>query len=308
MICKKCNWEYPDEEYCANPKCLLYTIKKIEYPSTGGTKTYLIGMKYPFNGYSDYIVLGQNATVKRAVISTIKLAFNIFKHPIQGSINWLAEVYEAEYEKYQIEERKLSRSSREILRVGRILAKTERQLKAVWCIVMFWELDFAYRYRGQDIFSLLNKDNLINVRKEVERLFEIGMSRETKGLESKWKVFKWALRIVLLVPSVKRTIKQFLSELNLEEIKPDINDLYYMSRYFDYNFCGLPYLVRKEWKKQEDETYIVPTIKPTEYCNVQVLPNKFFFELNEEEMEQMLEKVKGRLREEYKEKKVYATT
>lgn len=300
MICKKCNSEYPDEEYCQNPTCLIYTIQKIVYPSSGGTFTYLVGMKYPYEGYSDYIVVGQNATVKRAVISTFRLFYGIWLHPINTSINWLAEIYEAEYEKYQIEETRLSKSSREILRVLKSFAKNERHIKAVWCIVMFWELDFAYRYRGQDILSELNKDNLSNVKKEIERLFKIGMDREVKGLEVKWKIFRKALSIALLFPKVKKAARKFLFEINLEEIKPSINDLYYMSRYTDYNFAGLPYKIRKEWKKQEDEDYVPPIINPIEYANVDVRPNKFFFSLKENEMETLLENVKGRLREEYK--------
>ncbi len=311
ITCEKCGATFTREQqpYCTNPLCLKFTIKEVEYPTTGGTLTHIVGFKYPFNGYPDHITLGLTATVKRAVISTAKLFINSFRHsPIKNAVNWLGEIYEAEYKNYQIEERKLSKSSREVLRVGLLTARKisdeqyrMRAEQVAWCITMFWEMDSAYRYRGQDIIPQINKYKLnINTRKEVMRLIEIGMKREQSGLESKWKVLKFLLNTMFMIPSVRKKIRGILMEINLDELKPDSSDLYFMSRYFDYNFQGLPYEVREAWKKQEDEDYVEPEIKAGEYANVDIRPNEFFYKLNKEEAEMMANKVKGRLLEAYK--------
>ena len=286
--------------YCTNVEsgCLTYTIQKIEYPETGGTYTHMIGFKYPFEGYPDHITLGLNATVKRAVISTLKLFFNSFKKkPTENLVNWLAEIYEAEYEKYQNAEKRLCRTAKEVLRVLLKFAKNDRQKKAAWCIAMFVEMDSAYRYRLQDVLSEFNKTNPI--RKEVLRLIDLGLSREVCGIGWKWKMLRLAIGVALLIPSIKRTIRKMAEELVLDNITPNTSDIYYMSRYFDYNFQGLDYDVREAWKKQEDSTYIPPKIEAPEYANVSVKPNKFFYELSREDAEKMVDKVKGRLMEDY---------
>jgi len=301
--CKKCGTKYNTEQpFCTNVEggCLDYTIQKIEYPKSGGTFTHIHGMKYAYNGYPDHLTLGQNATVKRALISTIKLAFKIWRHPIQAPINWLAEVYEAEYEKFQIQEHRLSRSSKEILRVGRLFAKNDRQLKAAWCIAMFWEMDTAYRYRGQDILAELDQEAAKkNIGKEVMRLLKLGIGRELI-IRDKWKLFLWLAKIAMWIPAIRRTVKAMLLELKLPEIKPDISDKYFMARYFDYNFAGLPYEIRAAWKAQEDEDYVDPVIKVEEYANVHVNPNKFFYQLSPVMAEKMAEIVKSRILELHK--------
>lgn len=305
MICNKCNNEYPDTQpYCARPQCVLFTTYKQEFPPEGGKLTYMLGMKYPWKGYSDHIVLGQNATVKRALMASVRLLSNIFKSNLFDNVlRWISDIYEAEYEKYQYPEKELCKSSREILRTGKKFCDPNKphHEKALWCIVMFWELDSAYRLRGQDILSEINKENLKkNVYKEVNRLIRLGVSREKAGLESKWNNFSKILRIIFFSKKFRETVKNILLELNIEEIKPDTGDLYWMARYFDYDFAGLPYAMRAAWKEEEDKTYIPPILHPKDYVSIDLRPNKFFYELDKEHIDLFLEKIKSRLIEDWK--------
>lgn len=304
--CEKCGTLYDKPvPYCINPKngCLDYVIEKIEYPKEGGTWTHIVGMKYPFEGYPDHLTLGLNATVKRALISTVKLFTRIVRGNItNASIDWLSEVYEAEYEKYQIAENRLSRPAKEILRVGLKFATRPQEQKAVWCIAMFVEMDNAYRYRLQDILPLIDKKKPI--RKEILRITDILTSREQNGIEWKWKMLRIVIGMILVKPHIKKTIKAMIDEIDMELIKPKPGDLYYMARYFDYNFQGLPYEIRASWKAQEDETYIPQELNPAKYANVDVRPNKFFYKMNEEDAEKLIELIKSRLQNLYKQNNV----
>lgn len=304
MICPFCKKEHADPRYSANTPCLVsltLPALNIEYPQEGGTFTNILGFKHPHAGYPEKVTLGQNATVKRALISTVKIFFKVWRHPIKSWIDWLADVYQADYIKHQIPENQLCRSAREILRVGRLFAKSEHELRALWCIVMMWEMDDAYRFRGQDVLAELKKENLNRIRKEVNRLLKIGMKREISVVEKR-RTMSFAVRLSLFIPSVRKFVKDFLNELNLEEIKPTTADLYWMTRYEDYNFAGLSYEIRLAWHKQEDEGYVPPTMKIEEYANIDIRPNEPFYKLKESEAKEYAQKVKIRIMEEYKKK------
>ena len=304
-ICPKCNGERPDRlPFCPNPACLAFTAYLTEKPATGGTLVHILGFKYPHKGWPDNITLGFNATVKRALISNIRFFFKNPFHPIKNAIDWLAEVYDAEYIKYQLPEQELCESAREILRTGRKFTDTEKQFKALWCVVMFWQLDDAYKFRGQDVGENLNKDALQkNVRKEIIRLIKLGLSREVAQSEEhkkKWKYLLWIVSFILLFSNVKRMVRNFLMELDINKIRPDLIDRYWMSRYFDYDFNGETLETRWAWKLEEDKTYKEPILDPKIYARIDLRPNDYFYKLARPQVEEMTNEIKGRLIEEWK--------
>ncbi len=316
--CPKCGMERPDwQPYCGNigAGCLDYKCL-ISFPEEGGTFSEILGFKYPYPGFPEQYALGQNATVKRVLISTIRFLGRLFKFGIvKNVIYWLAEIYEPEYAKYQVaiggeNGKKFCKSGREILRVGLLLVSEikdeeykKRATQLVYFVVMMWEMDAAYRFRGQDVFTEFNKDNLRkNVRKEVLRVFRTGLSRESTDpyQHHKYQIIVNLLSFVLFVmPKTKCFIKRFLLELDLDEIKPTIADLYYMARYFDYKFAGLTLEVRTQWKENEDRGYIPPQINARDIANISFQPNDFFYELDRVSAIELIEKVKIKMIEDY---------
>jgi len=120
----------------------------------------------------------------------------------------------------------------------------------------FLESDHAYRYRWQDIFSLLDKVAFLkNPLKETLRLFEILMSRENKfflegGLWHKWKMFKGLITIFywyarIFQRKLLKKIMKIVEEINLDEIRPSPEDKYWMNTTSTYDFGGISWGIRK---------------------------------------------------------------
>ena len=200
-----------------------------------------------------------------------------------------------------------SQSTKEIVRVLSTLNPYENK-EWISYIAAIWETDLAYRMRGQDILQELNKENLKkNPKKEVFRLVDFLERREIAdmgGQMPKIKILKKALKIALIFPRIKSAIRSFLEELNLEEIKLDINDRYWLSNKFDYNYEGKTYEERMVWRTEEEKDWIRPEPVP-EKPRISINPlNQEFFSLNEEEAEKMAEGAKKAIMDAYKTQKV----
>jgi len=143
---------------------------------------------------------------------------------------------------------------RELYRVFPKELERERDL-----ICMFLEGDHAYKYRFQDIVSELNQPAFKkNPLKETIRLVEILKSREVYGktMWHKWDAMKkviiiayWGLKI--FKPKLFKTLLKMVGDLNINEIKPSKEDLYWMNLQDSYNFRGLDFNYRMLINKQK---------------------------------------------------------
>ena len=234
-------------------------------------------------------------------------AFEVF-------VGWISELYGTAFRNHFPAKNRLCRSGRELDRVGEIMISRIKPLKKEarfleWgryrkfqdflrTIVLIWEFDNSYRFRGQDVFSELNKDNLrINPRKEIMRLFTIGLQRERAGLSEKDKealrksgaeffdvAMKWKLILKLLKTVLffskdfTKLFADFFNELTIEEFKFDEGDWYWVCERCDYDFGGKSFTERLLERLRIDEEYF-KTLPPSQPPQAQVvmIPNEEFY-------------------------------
>jgi len=131
------------------------------------------------------------------------------------------------------------------------------KVRNICCLIL--EFDNAYRYRWQDVLVELDKSALEkNFVKEIKRLLDILVSREipneklNKPNHMKDKIEKLAKMLYLGVKyskTFRNFIKEIALEINLDEVKPSQEDIYWFSFRDDYNFGGLDINKRKEWRE-----------------------------------------------------------
>lgn len=123
--------------------------------------------------------------------------------------------------------------------------------KDLFCF--FSESDHAYRYREQDIMMEVDKEAFKkNPAKETQRLIDIMIAREPveSTMRAKWRVLKKLVPFAFLYlkifkPKVLKALKKMVEDINLEEIRPSKEDLYWMNEAPSYNFRGLKSETRK---------------------------------------------------------------
>ncbi len=122
-----------------------------------------------------------------------------------------------------------------------------------------FQLEESYRFRLQDIFSCCSvKDLIENPRKEISKLFAIYISRENPsshsthaqeefgkdyvkkdGVGNTFFIASIILRIVLLLPRVKKAWKFSFKEADIDNLKFDQADRWYALSLSDYDFGGI---------------------------------------------------------------------
>ena len=125
-------------------------------------------------------------------------------------------------------------------------------------IFFFLEYDNAYRFRLQDVIENLDKDNIRKngIIDEIKRLFDFLISRENKGLATKWKQMrKIVIPFLYFSKKARRLTKEFFLELDTGLVAMDEHDWYFVLQRTDYQFGGLSVEERKEEKKRIDQQY-----------------------------------------------------
>ena len=211
-----------------------------------GVFTEFYGCSYLYKGEIDSVIIDQLATAKRAFISTLRL----IKFPNKKVIfKWIESVYDADLIKKQPPIQEFCASAKEFIRVGLIFLPE----KVVYFFAMILQFDNAYRFRFQDIVSEIKKDNL--GIKEIQRLFTLFLEREnSEGVRDKLLLIRRFIPLLYLSLKLYRFIKDFVLELDLDKIRPDESDRYFMLNRVSYDFFGIPYEERlKEWHRINEE-------------------------------------------------------
>lgn len=311
MICQKCNSEY-SSPYCTSIPCLTFEITKVEEPEQGYL-TYVDGYKYPLRALPHQQRLDAVALEKRAIIATLRLGFRLLKswtpnRILHAVIQWLSELYEADYgNQLKLPIERYSVGGREIQRA---LEKVNPFKETAWITLLgiIGDTDLAYHNRQQDLFTQIHKEDLIkNPRKEVLRIIDLGMGREVAEYSDerditqvgKMKMVRRFMSIALLTKPVKELITNFFLELDLKKLEISIEDRYWMANRFDYNYEGKTYKERKVWKDSEDKDYVKPVKEPQKPNIYLMPPNQAFYDLSEQEAEEMAEKTKQALIQNY---------
>ena len=108
-------------------------------------------------------------------------------------------------------------------------------------VCMILQFDDAYRYRFQDALGGLNQIAFIlNPKKELKRIVAVLMERESDPrMKDTWRVLDAIITLAFLYPGGKKKAKQFISLINLENIKLDKDDQFYAKKKVGYDWSHL---------------------------------------------------------------------
>ena len=222
----------------------------------GTILTFLKEEKYPVKAYPDIETVWFVAYYKRIVpliaksladmnwfkriitVLAIKLNYKIF-------IEWFDKM--SKMGRFLLKDEYFSKPIRELRRI----LKTRMDDHLIDAITMAIEYDSAYKFVFQDIVPLLDKENFKeNPYKELQRLFDIFISRNDGGIDKFTNMYKFFLLYLKLNRKLLKQIKEIVEELKIEEIEPSPEDRYWMLYLRAYKCFGLePKEAEKEYLK-----------------------------------------------------------
>jgi hypothetical protein len=195
----------------------------------------LDGFDYPIKGFADTETVAIVAVYKKLIpliakslkrqnifqksITILAITYNI---PVLSQ--WLSTLFG--FGKYLLKDDYYQESTQEIRRV---LAKYI-DINFVNAVGLIWEYDNAYRYRGQDILPLFNKNAMqgyFQARREVLRVFDIWLSKDGETRDKMIFVRK-ALNYILLIPRVNKLVRSIINDLDMSKIGFDEIDKYWV--------------------------------------------------------------------------------
>jgi hypothetical protein len=213
-------------------------------------RMYIKGAKEPIRMYPDMNSVWFTAYYKRFIplilhqlegMGWIKRIITLLaiKYNYEIAIKWLEHIFST-YQGTPKEEH-YSQPVKEIRRVLR----GEMDETLVDAITLVLEYDSGYRYRFQDIIAELNISHLYNeyITAELQRLLDILTYREGLGKidpASKWQKLKRLLPIIFfLYPKLKKKIVKILEKINIDEVKFNYQDEYWINQNPCHLYCGL---------------------------------------------------------------------
>ena len=252
---------------------------RTDYPEEGDMLTYYYEHAFPMKGEPYPTAVDAIQAPKKLIMATFQFArrhfllFGFFlllpNFITRRYVKSLLEFYLNNYVSAVISPNFLApkrwcRSVREILRAGKKVVEDysgtlkEYLMPGLKAFASTLQWDNAHRYRFQDVAGEVNKEAFMQTpSKEIQRLVMIQVSRERGwyGEKARYFVVGWVLRMVLLLkPSVKKFLKEFVQELNLDEVKLDEGDEYHNLLRPDYDVHGWPIEHRqKRYLKIYDE-------------------------------------------------------
>lgn len=306
MICEKCNFDYRSQPYCTSSSCLTKEVIEVKRDARGGFLTYIEGYRHPLRAYPQDMELHLVDVLKRVLLETMRL---VVKMPVtprrlgEAASVWMGRIYVSAF---RVGQQKpigdYSQSSREIIRV---LEKTNPFTSDgwIWYLAMIWETDMAYRMTGQDMLQMLDKASLArDPRGEMSRILDACMEREKGTLQDRYvlqktRMFRRLIGLAWHVPFYRRLMTSFLTEIEVDEVKLDLYDRYWLANKFDYNYEGKTYEERMRWRDEQDREWERPAIAP-EIPRIAINPpNKAFYALGRRDAEKMADDTARKLME-----------
>ena len=222
----------------SNRGCRAF-VEEIIYPDEGGTFIKLFGCSVHYQGTVDRDITDRVATIKRVILEDMYLITKspfkyvvpflvpFWKTALKRLIKRLERIYEADLIKWELPTNHFSRAGRELIRVG---LKIGAPKNLVYCVAMLMEGDHAYFHRFRDALSAGDKDLM--------KTLDVLIEREQCGIIDKFKLVRRILKTALLIPTIKRTLNNFMREINIDEMKLDEADMYFNLNRRLYNFGG----------------------------------------------------------------------
>lgn len=241
----------------------INVAERVEVPpegTSGWIETYYKGKKYPQKGLVDLNFSSRLNIAKRIHVFLITIAttppikwllplFFLFPPKIQdifieNTIKGLGYITDWVFEKKYINPNYLCPAARALY--GSIYdLPNEYELNKIKKWLMFWvhflEGDQSYRYRAQERFERMNRDDMKkNPRKEIVELLREGATQEKQGMRDKWEKVAFLVNIILFLrPKYATMLGKFLSEMPNMDL--DEGDWYWCSFREDYDFRGMSF-------------------------------------------------------------------
>jgi len=262
-------------------------VEKVDTLPEGGVFTKYIGCNYFFKGYPDVRIIEYIYASKRIMAGLFKLISNkpikfllgitflfylilprqMKKKVIIGLLDYILGIsHWIEYKNpYPLPTEAYSPTAKEIHRVLEILLQDIEDIDIRSRIqrlkdipLMTIEMDTAYRFRFQDIIPEFNKTKLKeNPKKEINRVLDIFIYREAvdgdNDMTTKWKGLKKVVILAWRFKKLRNIILKFLLEIDIDKIKPDEADWYFMLDRNDYLYGGVSYEERMKISKELDK-------------------------------------------------------
>lgn len=220
-------------------------IIDIEYPTEGGMLLHIHGEKHPFKGYPHPAIVYSLDCAKAILMQALKLAtsfpYILFFWKIPSVIKQAVDKAASHAVRFYIKESYFNTSARELLRLFKPISDSGNYQEFLKMMLMIWEFDSAYRWRGQDILAELDKRSLrMRPKMELSRLLKIGYERENEPtVKDKWRLAK--LLTWLAPRKYVKILQGALLEADLDKLVFDKVDLYSCLYRKPYDFAGLSY-------------------------------------------------------------------
>ena len=235
----------------------------VEYPEEGGVLMHFRNHKYPKKGWPYKQAIQAIDSVKRFLICGARFIVGFPKALFTGKIIDLVieQIGDFSYREFQSQgiywkPNFYCTMVREVYRVSMSLAETENEIFFVKGICTILEFDDAYRYFLQDLLGEMNRQAfLINPSKESKRLFDIAIQRG-EGTSEKFAKFGKIIPLLLYFPRVKRIMRKFFSEIDMEKLYLDEGDWYYCLTWNGWNFGGRSLSDRLILREEVDEKWL----------------------------------------------------
>lgn len=248
----------------------------IDLPEEGGFYVHYRHQKFPRKGVIVPDALIAVGEVKKVVLNASKLFAKLWwtmpilviprvrKYAFWQASDKYVEISDFILRRFYLQPKMFSPVTRELFRVVYKLFSplklTERQhwiIGRMWTSFgMFIEFDDSYRYIFQDIIKELDKKSFNkNPAKEIVRLYKILLERDVgfsgtkeehgEAMNSRFSGALYGIRLALLFsPKVRRMMKKFVNELDIDKMKLDEGDWYQCLIRANYNFGGIPFSER----------------------------------------------------------------
>jgi hypothetical protein len=252
--------KYPSSDAQIQSECNTgYMVEKVEIPENDAILMHYSGMEYPERGNVPANDVFHANIVKKLIIDSLRILplltpsivifiFLPFKYKLyflNKIVHWFNEIawraMSASIYKYE----HLNPTSKFLYDFIIIFTKElgiKEYQKLTELFVNTINSDTAYWRRLQDILNETDKNKMKEPRKEIPRLLKILRERENVLGDCVPNKFKLAINVILLSllhPKVKRAYNIALEQVDIEKVKPDQLDTFWMCVRGGYNFFGL---------------------------------------------------------------------
>lgn len=242
---------------------LVHILQRVEYPESGGIYSYYDGVLFPRKSMPFPDAIYANDISKRVLMLFINsfakpafvlpaLAFGILPwklkiKTLQSILTQWCRVSDYLLAPYYLKKNRYCDICKELrgflkrffIELGIDAEVADNSAKTFIAMI---EFDDAYRYRLEDIFSILGYAMILkNPRNAVKVAVETFAERELdKNVSKKIKAFGDILRLVLLSPRIKKAFILAFEPVSYHKMCLDEADAYHTLIWSQYNFQGMP--------------------------------------------------------------------